>query len=142
MVVIDADVMIEVLRKNPAVTSYLRNDIGAFNIVLSAVTVAEIQQGATSKENLQQINRLLKQYIVLPIDHNISSIFSTLVQKYVLSHDTDIGDTFVASTALHFQLPLLTMNLKHYKHIPNLQLIRHNLKPLQGGNPFSIISAG
>jgi len=140
MVVIDADVMIEVLRKNPAVTSYLRNDIGAFNIVLSAVTIAEIQQGATSKENLQQINRLLKQYIVLPVDHNISSIFSTLVQKYVLSHDTDIGDTFVAATALHFQLPLLTMNLKHYKHIPNLQLIRHDLKPLQGGGSFNIIS--
>jgi predicted nucleic acid-binding protein len=62
MVVVDADVMIDVLRKNPAVASYLRNDIGAFNIVLSAITVAEIQQGATSKENLQQINRFLKQY--------------------------------------------------------------------------------
>jgi predicted nucleic acid-binding protein len=60
MVVVDADVMIEVLRKNPAVASYLRNDIGAFNIVLSAVTIAEIQQGATNKESLQQINRLLK----------------------------------------------------------------------------------
>jgi predicted nucleic acid-binding protein len=133
MVVVDADIMIEVLRKNPAVASYLRNDIGAFNIVLSAITIAEIQQGATNKENLQQINRLLKQYIVLPIDHQISNIFSTLVQKYVLSHNTDIGDSFVAATALHYQLPLLTMNYKHYKHIPNLQLIRHNLKPLQGG---------
>jgi predicted nucleic acid-binding protein len=49
MVIVDADVVIEVLRKNPAVTSYLRNDIGAFNIVLSAVTIAEIQQGATNK---------------------------------------------------------------------------------------------
>jgi predicted nucleic acid-binding protein len=71
MVIVDADVMIEVLRKNPAVASYLRNDIGVFNIVLSAITIAEIQQGASNKENLQQINRLLKQYIVLPIDHNI-----------------------------------------------------------------------
>jgi predicted nucleic acid-binding protein len=139
MVVVDADVMIEVLRKNPAVASYLRNDIGVFNIVLSAITIAEIQQGATNKENLQQINRLLKQYIVLPIEHNISNIFSSLVQKYVLSHNTDIGDTFVAATALHYQLPLLTMNYKHYKHIPNLQLIRHNLKPLQGGSSFSIL---
>ncbi len=130
MVVVDADVMIEVLRKNPAVAAYLRNDIGAFNIVLSAVTVAEIQQGATNKENLQQINKFLKQYIVLPIEHQISTIFSSLVQKYVLSHDTDIGDTFVAATALHHQLPLLTMNLKHYKHIPNLQLVKHELKPL------------
>ena len=130
MVVVDADVMIEVLRKNPAVAAYLRNDIGALNIVLSAVTVAEIQQGATNKENLQQINKFLKQYIVLPIEHQISAIFSSLVQKYVLSHDTDIGDTFVAATALHHQLPLLTMNLKHYKHIPNLQLVKHELKPL------------
>jgi predicted nucleic acid-binding protein len=137
MVVVDADVVIEVLRKNPVVASYLRNDIGAFNIVLSAVTIAEIQQGATSKENLQQINRLLKQYIILPIEYQISNIFSTLVQKYVLSHDTDIGDTFVAATALHYQLPLLTMNLKHYKHIPNLQLVKHNLIPLQGkGHSF------
>lgn len=67
MVVVDADVMIEVLRKNPRVASYLRNDIGAFRMVLSAITVAEIQQGATNKENLQQISRFLKQYIVLPL---------------------------------------------------------------------------
>lgn len=139
MVVVDADVMIEVLRKNPVVASYLRNDIGAFNIALSAITIAEIQQGATNKENLLQINRLLKQYIILPIDHHISNIFSSLVQKYVLSHNTDIGDTFVAATALHYQLPLLTINYKHYKHIPSLQLIRHNLKPLQGGGSFSIL---
>lgn len=139
MVVVDADVMIEILRKNSAVASYLRNDIGVFNIVLSAVTIAEIQQGATNKENLQQVNRFLKQYIILPVDHHISNIFSNLVQKYVLSHDTDIGDTFVAATALHYQLTLLTMNHKHYKHIPNLQLIRHNLKPLQGGSSFSLL---
>jgi predicted nucleic acid-binding protein len=139
VVVVDADVMIEVLRKNPSVASYLRNDIGAFNIVLSAITVAEIQQGATSKESLQQINRFLKQYIVLPIDYHISNIFTSLVQKYVLSHNSDIGDTFVAATALHYQLPLLTINYKHYKHIPNLQLIRHNLKPLQGGGSGKLL---
>jgi tRNA(fMet)-specific endonuclease VapC len=139
MVVVDADVMIEVLRKNPAVASYLRNDIGPFNIVLSAVTIAEIQQGATNKESLQQINRLLKQYIILPVDYHISNIFSNLVQKYVLSHDTDIGDTFVAATALHYQLPLLTMNYKHYKHVPTLQLVRNSLRPLQGGGPSNML---
>ncbi|HET6255723.1 MAG TPA: hypothetical protein VFE32_16720 [Puia sp.] len=56
MVVVDADVMIEVLRNNPGVASYLRNDIGAFNIALSAVAVAEIQQGATNKENLRRLS--------------------------------------------------------------------------------------
>ena len=139
MVIVDADVMIEVLRKNPAAASFLKNDIGAFNIVLSAVTNTEIQQGATSKENLLQINRFLKQYIILPIEYQISNIFSNLVQKYVLSHDTDIGDTFVAATCLYYQLPLLTMNHRHYKHIPNLQLIKHKIKPLQGGSSFILL---
>jgi hypothetical protein len=96
------------------------------------ISVEKIR-GATNKEGFQQINRFLRQYIILPICHQISNIFSNLVQKYVLSHDTDIADTFVAATALHYQLPLLTMNQKHYKHIPRLQLIRHTLKPLQGG---------
>ena len=138
MVIVDADILIEVLRKNPVAVSFLKNDIGAFNIVLSAVTVAEIQQGATNKENLQQINRFLKQYIVLPIEYHISNIFSNLIQKYVLSHDTDIGDTFVAATSLYYQLPLLTINHKHYKHIPNLQLIKHEIRPLRGGSSFSL----
>ena len=40
---------------------------------------------------------------------------------------------------VHYQLPLLTMNYKHYKHIPNLQLIRHNLKPLHGGTSFNLL---
>jgi predicted nucleic acid-binding protein len=133
MVIVDADVMIEVLRKNPTAATFLRNEIGAFNIVLSAVTIAEIQQGATNKENLQQINRILRQYIILPVEYQISNIFTNLVHKYVLSHNTDIGDTFVAATSLYYQLPLLTMNHKHYKHIPNLQLVKHNIRPMRGG---------
>ncbi len=55
----------------------------------------------------------------------------------MLSHDTDIADMIVAATCLYYQLPLATMNHKHYKHIPNLQLIKHNIKPLQGGSLLS-----
>ena len=55
MVIVDADVMIEVLRKNPTAASFLKNDIGVFNIVLSAVTNAEIQQGATGKDEPQAL---------------------------------------------------------------------------------------
>ena len=133
MVIVDADVMIEVLRKNPAAISFLKNEVGSFNILLSAVTEAEIQQGATNKENHHQLIKFLKQYIVLPVEYQISNIFSNLVAKFVLSHNTDIADTFVAATCLHYKLPLLTINYKHYKHIPGLLLIKHDIKPLKGG---------
>lgn len=134
MVITDADIIIEVFRKNPVALSFLTNNIGPYEILLSAVTVAEIQQGAQNKENLQQINKFLKQFIILPVDFHVSEIFSRLVSKYVLSHDTDIADTMVAATCLHYQIPLLTMNQKHYKHIPGLQIIKHQIKPIKGGH--------
>jgi predicted nucleic acid-binding protein len=131
MVLIDADVIIELLRKNPLAKSFIDNEIGGLNIILSCITVAEIQQGAMSKENLQQINKMLKQYIVVPIDYSISNIFESLFGNYTLSHDCGIPDTLVAATALHYNLPLLTINQKHFKHIPNLILVKHNIVPLK-----------
>ena len=89
-------------------------------------------QGANNKENLQQINKFPKQYIVAPIDYSISDIFSSLFQKYVLRHGAVISDTLIAATALHYDLPLLSMNQKHFKHIPNLKLVKHNIVPMQG----------
>jgi predicted nucleic acid-binding protein len=137
MVIIDADVMIEILRKNPSAKSFVINEIGSENIILSCITLAEILQGATNKENLYQLNKSLKQYIVLPIDYYISDIFSSLFQKYVLSHGTGIADTLVAATALHYNLPLLSINQKHFKHIPNLKLVKHNILPMKGKSLLS-----
>lgn len=131
MVIVDADVIIELLRKNPLAKSFLINEVGSQNIILTCITVAEIQQGANNKENLQQINKVLKQYIVVPIDYSISNIFASLFENFTLSHASGIADTLVAATALHYNLPLLSINQKHFKHIPNLILIKHNIVPLK-----------
>ena len=132
MVIIDADVIIELLRKNPLAKSFILNEVGNKNIVLSCITIAEIQQGARNKEDLQRINKLLRQYIIVPINYSISDIFEKLFEKFILSHDSKIPDTLVASTALHYNLPLLSINQKHFKHIPDLSLVKHNIIPLGG----------
>ena len=132
MVIIDADVIIELIGKNPLAKSFIDNEVHNDNIVLSCITVAEVLQGAKNKEDLFQINKILNQYIVVPIDYSISNIFATLFQNYVLSQNSGIADTLVAATALHYNLPLLTINQKHFKHIPNLILAKHNIIPLKG----------
>lgn len=132
MVIIDADVIIELFRENVLAKAFMINEIGNENIILSYITIAEILQGANNKENLHQINKFLKQYIVVPIDYSISDIFSSLFQRYVLSHNAGIADTLVAATALHYNLPLLSMNQKHFRHIPDLKLLKHNILPLKG----------
>lgn len=137
MVIIDADVIIEVLRKNPLAKSFISNEVGSQNIIISCITVAEIQQGANNKEDLQQINKILKQYIKVSIDYSISNIFATLFEKFTLSHSSAIPDTLIAATALHYNLTLLSINQKHFKHIPNLILVKHNIVPLQNKSLLS-----
>jgi len=40
----------------------------------------------------------------------------------VLSHSLSLADALIAATALHYQLPLLTANDKHYRMIADLNL--------------------
>ena len=50
MVIVDADIMIELMRKNPEAKSFLSNEIGYQNVILSCVTVTEILEGARIKK--------------------------------------------------------------------------------------------
>ncbi len=134
MVIADADILIEVLRKNPVALSFIRNEVGPYEILISVITLSEIQQGAANKQELLKINRILKQFIELPIELGISNKFTDLFNRYVLSHDCGIADMLVAATCLHYRLPLLTINQKHFKHIQGLQLVKHTIKPLSGKN--------
>lgn len=132
MVIIDADVIIELLRKNPSVKSFILSKVGNQNIFLSCITLAEIQQGARNKGDLQYINKLLRQYIAVPINYSISDIFRKLLERYILSHDSKIPDTLVASTGLHYNLLLSSIIKNKFKLIPGLSLVKHNIVPLDG----------
>ncbi len=42
--------------------------------------------------------------------------------KYSLSHNLDLPDALIASTAIIYDLELYTLNLKHFRYIDNLKL--------------------
>lgn len=42
MVIVDADVIIELLRKNPLAKSFITNQVGFDNVVLSCITIAKV----------------------------------------------------------------------------------------------------
>ena len=49
-----------------------------------------------------------------------------------------LGDSIIAATAIHKNIPLLTNNIKDFKHIENLVLI--SLNDIIGGNKEAVIS--
>jgi predicted nucleic acid-binding protein len=82
----------------------------------------EFLAGATSKNELRQTEKFLAIFTVIPISESISFHAVDLFKAYSLSHAIDIPDCFIAATALEHGMTLLTLNIKHFSMMKNLQL--------------------
>jgi len=96
--------------------------VGVKNIVLSSVTSGELIFGALNKTELLNIKKDIDSLTIIPINEKISTNFIQLMLKYSLSHNLDLPDALIASTAMIYDLELYTLNLKHFKYIENLKL--------------------
>ncbi len=90
---------------------------------ISTITVAEFLVGARDKQEIRFIRKHLDHYTVLPITAEISDVFIDLFQEYSLSHKPSIPDTLIAATALHYELPILTLNKKDFHYFPGIRLL-------------------
>ncbi len=72
-----------------------------------------------TEEELLKIEEFLKEFIIIPVDENIASICSYLRRKY----KTKLGDSIIAATAIYYNSPLSTFNIRDFKKIKELKLI-------------------
>ncbi len=94
------------------------------NMILSAVTYMELIQGMRNKAELSSLETTLTTWkaTIFPINEEISDHAVNLVKQHFHSHSLMLADALIAATALHYQLPLLTGNDKHYRIIADLNL--------------------
>lgn len=121
--IIDTDVLIWELRGHEKAKKILHENI-PFSI--SVVTYMEIVQGMRNK---QELNKFLKQISkwntkTVHIDFDISTRAMIYIEEYFLSQSMLLADALIAATAIHQSEMLITANEKHYKHIPNIQLMK------------------
>jgi len=122
MVIFDTNILIELYRGNVAI----KQSVEQFEsnvLYLSSISVAEFLVGAKNKTDLAKIENQLSNYTTIPINPEISQIFISLYRTFTLSHRPGIADTLIAATALYYDLPLYTLNKKHFQFIPGIQLI-------------------
>lgn len=121
MILCDTNILIEFYRNNASAIAELKK-IGQSNIAVSVVTSGELIYGAINKRELNQILEDLSHLQVLAIDSTICSIFLQLMEQFSLSHKLSLPDALIAATALNYDIPLYTLNLKDFRFIPKLQL--------------------
>lgn len=94
------------------------------NKTISVITYMEVLQGVRDKNELLKFVKYLEKYqfSTLPLNEKIGEMALNLVKNYALSHNMQMGDALIASTAIYYHEELLSANFKHFQFIPNLQI--------------------
>jgi predicted nucleic acid-binding protein len=120
-VIFDSDVLIWFLRGEQAAIELL--DSTALRAI-SIVTLMEIQQGAKSKLEMKTTRELFQQrgFRILPLSESIGHIAAGLIEEHTLSCGLHMEDALIAATARECGETLATANVRHFRHIANLEL--------------------
>lgn len=113
-VLIDSDVLIEYLRGNAVIVERIVKEYArGRHFYFSPVTRAEIVAGLRKGEEVAA-EKLFGLMICLAIDDETGAIAGEYMKSCCASHCVEIADAFIAATARTNDVPLWTLNKKHY----------------------------
>jgi tRNA(fMet)-specific endonuclease VapC len=122
--VIDSTVFIEHLRAKDRTKTTLATLPANSFLYVSAVTVFELFCGATDPGKHRDVQKVFKDVLILPVNAAVGEkageIFRDLRSKGSMIEATDI---FIAATALVNNLPVKTLNTRHFSRVHGLMLV-------------------
>ena len=112
-VLLDTNIILEHLR-----TGVLINTPEDVDFAVSVITVAECLRlpGIGTEERIQ-IDQLFGIIKTIEIDYSIAQKAAILGR----TRKTKLPDLLIAATAIEFNIPLITKNIKDFKNIPDLE---------------------
>ena len=122
MMLIDTDVLIDELRQVPLAGQVLRT-------VAQQRKLLELLVGCRDLVSKQRVERLLRDFKLLPTTVEISELTNQLVSTYWLSHNLHFVDAHIAATAMVHDVPLLSKNQRDFRFIPSLKLLPYPVAP-------------
>lgn len=123
--VVDTSVIIEHLRKHDKTTTKLFQLADEPELYISAVSMYELYMGAPNKEKMQDIANITAAMMILPFTNEVALQASKIYHRLRTSNKMiEFRDIFIAATCLTFDLPIATLNHKHFRRIDDLRILR------------------
>lgn len=126
-VIADTNIFVEYVRKRSKQNTSLYKIASSHILVTTSITVFELYFGARTPVAIETISQLLKDIAVFSFTEDAAKI-AALEQNRLRSQNkiVDIRDLFVASIAIANDLPVATLNRKHFRNISAVQLFSVN----------------
>jgi predicted nucleic acid-binding protein len=122
MILLDTNILIEILKGNEKTVEKVQN----FNeaLAVSSISVMELYYGALNKTESKKLDKFVALFKVIHLNESISSRSVKLIQTYAKSHNLDIPDSLIASTSLVMKYKIFTYNVKYFKYIDGINLVK------------------
>ena len=115
---LDTNVLIDFLRGQPQAVQLLEDADCEFYV--SAVSVAELYVGVRDGREREVLDQLVGLLQTIEISTEIAQQAGLWRREYSKSHGTGIIDALIAACADASQVPLATLNVKHFPMLPNV----------------------
>jgi predicted nucleic acid-binding protein len=122
--IVDTDILIDASRDRAEALAFLNRLRAGAKAYISVITAMELAAGARDSRDLRELRRFIGQFYTLDIVPDISKAAYRLVVNYGLSHGMRPPDALIAATCLAHGLTLYTKNIRHFRMIPGLPLVR------------------
>ncbi len=125
IVLADTSILIDFFRKTDKVNSKLVALVReGYAFSISAITEYEIYSGATNAQT-DYWQEFLKHTQVLSFDKDVVKVVVEINNSLKRKRkQIAIPDLFIAATAISNNLPIATLNIKHFERIDNLKIIK------------------
>lgn len=120
---VDTDILIDATKGRAAANAFVKTQQRA-GLQISIITAMEVVVGCRDKVELAQTQEFLQRCTILPVSETVSQIGYQLVESFALSHGMQIPDALIAATALENGLTLYSKNIRHFRMIPELTVMR------------------
>jgi predicted nucleic acid-binding protein len=116
---VDTDILIDYLREVPAAVEFVEANID--RIFVSVISVAELYQGVRGGEEEAALADFVAAVTDLDLNLETAKTAGLYRRQYKASHNSGLADCLIAATAKAHQLPLKTLNTKHFPMLDDVE---------------------
>jgi len=126
-ILVDTTVLIDFLRKEKKEKSLLWKLREKYSyIAISAISVFELFAGATDEQKENDVKVLLKWFDIIDLNEEIAEMCGKILIELRKSNKLiEYRDLFIGVSALFYDLKLVTLNIRHFDRIPELEIIKN-----------------
>lgn len=123
-ILLDTSIFIDHFRKQDKSRSTLFSLFPDYELFTSTVVEFELLAGATDSSKRLDTEALLSLCTILPVSSMVARKSAEIYQQLRAKNQLiGMGDILIAATGIVHDLPIKTLNTKHFERIPTLKLL-------------------